>query len=71
MINKLLVLQIVLTMNYSPLEKIFDRGMNPIQIPKIKRVAQFILYKIAAKDEEQFNALLESIGIVTITATSN
>ncbi|MEA1850397.1 AAA family ATPase [Chryseobacterium sp. MHB01] len=47
----------------SHLEEIFDRGMNPIEIPELKRVAQFILDKIKEKDEEQFNALLESIGI--------
>lgn len=47
----------------SHLEEIFDRGMNPIEIPEIKRVAQFILDKMAFKDEEQYNALLESIGI--------
>lgn len=47
----------------SHLEEIFDRGMNPIEIPEIKRVAQFILDKMAIKDEEQYNALRESIGI--------
>ncbi|WP_333660987.1 AAA family ATPase [Chishuiella changwenlii] len=47
----------------SHLEEIFDRGMSPIEIPELKRVAQFILDKIEEKDEEQYNALLESIGI--------
>lgn len=47
----------------SHLEEIFDRGMNPIEIPELKRVAQFILDKIEEKDEEQYNALLESIGV--------
>lgn len=47
----------------SHLEEIFDRGMNPIEIPEIKKVAQFILDKMKYNDEEQFNALLESIGI--------
>ncbi|MEK6507410.1 AAA family ATPase [Myroides sp. C4067] len=46
----------------SHLEEIFDRGMSPIEIPELKKVAQFILDKIKEKDEEQFNALLESIG---------
>jgi len=47
----------------SHLEEIFDRGMSPIEIPELKRVAQFILDKIKEKDEEQYNALLESIGV--------
>ncbi|MFV0201215.1 AAA family ATPase [Empedobacter falsenii] len=47
----------------SHLEEIFDRGMSPIDIPELKRVAQFILDKIKEKDEEQYNALLESIGV--------
>ncbi len=51
----------------SHLEEIFDRGMNPIEIPELKRVAQFILDKIQEKDPEQYEALLESIGIETIT----
>ncbi|QES89657.1 AAA family ATPase [Rhizosphaericola mali] len=46
----------------SHLEEIFDRGMSPIDIPELKRVAQFILDKIKDKDEEQYNALLQSIG---------
>jgi wobble nucleotide-excising tRNase len=47
----------------SHLEEIFDRGMNPIEIPELKRVAQFILDKIKKNDNEQYDALLESIGI--------
>ena len=47
----------------SHLEEIFDRGMSPIEIPELKRVAQFILDKIQEKDPEQFEALLESIGV--------
>lgn len=50
----------------SHLEEIFDRGMNPIEIPEIKKVAQFILVKMEAKDKEQFSALLESIGIEAV-----
>ena len=51
----------------SHLEEIFDRGMNPIEIPELKRVAQFILDKIQEKDPEQYESLLESIGIEVIT----
>lgn len=47
----------------SHLEEIFERGMTPIEIPELKRVAQFILNKIEEKDKDQYDALLESIGI--------
>ncbi|GAA4517042.1 AAA family ATPase [Sphingobacterium thermophilum] len=47
----------------SHLEEIFDRGMIPIEIPELKKVAQFILDKIKENDEDQYNALLESIGV--------
>ena len=46
----------------SHLEEIFDRGMTPIDIPELKKVAQFILDKIKENDDEQYKALLESIG---------
>lgn len=49
------------------LEEIFDRGMQPIEIPEIKRVAQFILDKIKDKDVEQYEALLQSIGATVET----
>lgn len=48
----------------SHLEEIFERGMTPIEVPELKRVAQFILNKIEEKDKDQYDALLESIGIV-------
>lgn len=47
----------------SHLEEIFDRGMTPIDIPELKKVAQFILDKIKENDNDQFEALLESIGV--------
>ncbi|MCW2263736.1 MULTISPECIES: AAA family ATPase [Sphingobacterium] len=47
----------------SHLEEIFDRGMQPIDIPEMKKVAQFILDRIEDKDSEQYEALLESIGV--------
>ena len=49
----------------SHLEEIFDRGMIPIDIPEMKKVAQFILDKIRDNDNDQYEALLESIGIET------
>lgn len=54
----------------SHLEEVFDRGMSPIEIPELKRVAQFILDKIQEKDPDQYEALLESIG-VELTALNN
>ncbi|NDP28638.1 MAG: AAA family ATPase [Flavobacterium sp.] len=50
----------------SHLEEIFDRGMNPIDIPEMKKVAQFILDKINENDCDQYEALLESIGVEVI-----
>ncbi|UTF91493.1 AAA family ATPase [Elizabethkingia anophelis] len=47
----------------SHLEEIFDRGTVPIEIPEIKKVAQFILDKIRQNDNDQYEALLESIGV--------
>ncbi|MCW7491962.1 AAA family ATPase [Leptospira sp. 2 VSF19] len=49
----------------SHLEEIFDRGMIPVDIPELKKVAQFILDKIKENDNDQYDALLESIGEVT------
>lgn len=47
----------------SHLEEIFDRGMIPIDIPELKKVAQFILDKIKENDNDQYDSLLESIGV--------
>lgn len=47
----------------SHLEEIFDRGMIPIDIPELKKVAQFILDKILHNDRDQYEALLDSIGV--------
>ena len=46
----------------SHLEEIFERGMIPIDIPELKKIAQFILDKIKENDNDQYEALLESIG---------
>lgn len=51
----------------SHLEEIFDRGMIPVDIPELKKVAQFILDKILENDSDQYDALLESIGVETTT----
>lgn len=47
----------------SHLESIFDRNMRPIDIPEIPKLAKYILSKIKEKDEDQYNELLESIGV--------
>ena len=49
----------------SHLEEIFDRGMVPIDIPEITKVAKFILEKMESNDIDQYEALLESIGVLT------
>lgn len=49
---------------YSHLEGLFERSMTPIDVPEMKKAAKFILNKIKEKDNEQYEALLLSIGIV-------
>ena len=48
---------------YSHLEGLFERSMTPIDVPEMKKTAQFILNKIEEKDQEQYEALLKSIGV--------
>ncbi|MDP3680459.1 MAG: AAA family ATPase [Flavobacterium sp.] len=48
---------------FSHLEGLFERSMTPIDIPEMKKTAQFILDKIKEKDNEQHEALLMSIGV--------
>ena len=52
----------------SHLEGLFERSMTPIDIPEMKKTATFILDKIKEKDNEQYEALLMSIGIEIETA---
>lgn len=47
---------------FSHLEGLFERSMTPIDIPEMKKTATFILDKIKEKDNEQYEALLLSIG---------
>lgn len=47
---------------FSHLEALFEKGMTPIDVPEMKKTATFILDKIKEKDNEQYEALLESIG---------
>lgn len=48
---------------YSHLEGLFERSMTPIDVPEMKKTATFILDKIKEKDNEQYDALLMSVGI--------
>lgn len=47
---------------YSHLSGSFEIGETPVEVPEMKKDAMFILKTIKEKDEEQYNALLESIG---------
>lgn len=47
---------------HSHLSGSFEIGGTPVVVPEMKKDAQFILKTIKEKDEEQYNALLESIG---------
>jgi wobble nucleotide-excising tRNase len=47
---------------YSHLAGVFERSMNPIDVPEMKNTARFILARIKEKDKDQYNALLESIN---------
>ena len=48
---------------FSHLEGLFEKSMIPIDIPEMKKTASFILNKIQEKDNDQYEALLISIGI--------
>jgi wobble nucleotide-excising tRNase len=46
---------------YSHLEGSFDRALVPIDIEAIKQVSQAVMNKIKTQDEEQYNALIDSV----------
>lgn len=46
----------------SHLEESLDRGMSPIDIPEIQKIAAHVLAKIKAADPDQYASLLKSIG---------
>ncbi|MCZ4279673.1 AAA family ATPase [Kiloniella laminariae] len=56
-----------ITNELSHLDGGFERGMNPIDIPEITKLSNYILEKIRTSDKEQYNALLDSIGVKNIT----
>lgn len=49
----------------SHLEESLDRGMSPIDIPEIQKMAAHVLAKIKAADPHQYESLMASIGVAT------
>jgi wobble nucleotide-excising tRNase len=47
----------------SHLEESLDRGMSPIDIPEIQKIAVHVLEKIKAADPDQYASLMASIGV--------
>lgn len=48
---------------YSHLSGILERGAMPTEVSEMKKIALLILEKIQKKDNEQYQALLQSIGV--------
>lgn len=48
---------------YSHLCGILERGEQIVEVPEMNKIALLIIDRIKQKDEEQFNALLNSIGM--------
>jgi wobble nucleotide-excising tRNase len=48
---------------FSHLEGLFERSMAPVDVPEMKKTATFLLNKIKEKDNDQYEALLLSIGV--------
>jgi wobble nucleotide-excising tRNase len=49
----------------SHLEESLDRGMSPIDVPEIQKIAAHVLAKIKAADPHQYESLMASIGVDT------
>ena len=47
---------------YSHLKGCFERGTVPVDVPTMKRMAQFVLTNIKKRDIDQYKSLLDSIG---------
>ena len=52
---------------YSHLAGVFERSISPVDVPEMKRSAQFILNKMKEKDADQYAAFMESIGNPVVT----
>jgi wobble nucleotide-excising tRNase len=48
---------------YSHLSGSVERSVLPIEVPEMKSTARFILKKMKEKDPDQYDALLQSIGV--------
>lgn len=48
---------------YSHLHGLFERGATPVDIPAMQKMAQLVLDKIKDHDPDQYEALLQSIGV--------
>ena len=48
---------------YSHCDGLFERSLTPVDIPEMKMSAKFILSKIQEHDQDQYEALLKSIGV--------
>jgi len=47
---------------YSHLKGLFERGTLPIDVPAMKKLAEFVLERMKDRDLDQYNSLLDSIG---------
>ena len=57
---------------YSHLAEQFDRGIVPIDVDEMKKVAIIVMERMKEKDPDQFEALCHSVGINTAAiAVSN
>ncbi len=54
-----------LSNEYSHLCGILERGETIVEVPEMKKIAQIIINAIKLKDPDQYNALLNSIGVIT------
>jgi len=52
-----------ITNEYSHLKDNFDRSLVPLDIAEIRKISELVLNRIKSDDPDQFDALLESIGI--------
>ncbi|MNE01637.1 hypothetical protein D3C80_940840 [compost metagenome] len=52
-----------ITNEYSHLEDNFDRSLIPLDIAEIRQISALVLNRIESNDPDQFEALLESIGV--------
>ena len=56
---------------FSHLVGVFERSVLPLDVPEMKTTANYILQKIKEKDLDQYNALLQSIGIMSEKSESD